>query len=93
MCDVRTVHKLHFIILISVVTYQLRSDVTKLEMVLAGLLVMLHITLRVSLMLLNKECRSAQNWLDERSATQTEIKQRILNLDRKCPQQPNKLLT
>ena len=54
-----TVHKLHFIILISVVTYQLRSDVTRVEMFLAGLLVMLYLTLHVSIVRLFKECRSA----------------------------------
>lgn len=32
MCEVPTVHKLHFIILIYVVTYQSRSDVTRVEM-------------------------------------------------------------
>jgi hypothetical protein len=41
MCDARTVHKLHFIILISVVTYRLRSDITGMEMFLAGRLVIL----------------------------------------------------
>jgi len=51
MCDVRTGHKLHFIILISLVTYQLRSDVTRVEMFLVGLLVVLHITLHSVLVL------------------------------------------
>ena len=54
MCDVRTVHKLHFIILIYLVTYQSRSDITRVEMFVAGLLVMLHVdTVR-----LNTECSS-----------------------------------
>ena len=57
--DVRTVHKLHYIIPISVVTYQLRSDVSRVEMFLAGLLVILYITLHVSIVRLNMECRSA----------------------------------